>query len=333
MKILISLLFMVTFVLSQDGEISGVVHYNYSYDLKEDAKDSNGFGLSRAYFTYKKNISDELSYTFQTDVGQLKVVNMDEDEPIDTKTQFVAYLKKAYVGWKSPIGKLSIGLQGMNVFNITEKTWGFRFLEKSPMDLHNFSSSADMGIGYSGKINIINYHVTITNGTGYKKSEDDKYKKLATQFVYGEKKLVKNDGYNLGLVYTMESYDISENTTESTTVMSIFGGYASSCPIFASNSFRIGSEYDMMKDSGSDVTSQIMAFYGSYKLSDSIEGLLYYDMYDPDTNTEKDGFNYMILGVNYYATKGLVITPNIRTKTFEEGKATTYFKLNFQFKF
>ena len=326
MKILISLLLMVTFVLSQDGNISGVVHYNYSYDLKEDAKDSNGFGLSRAYFTYKKNISDELSYTFQTDVGQLKVVNMDEDELVETKTQFVAYLKKAYVGWKSPIGKLFIGLQGMNVFNVTEKTWGFRFIEKSPMDLHKFSSSADMGIGYSGKINVINYHVTITNGTGYKKSEDDKYKKLATQFVYGEKKLVKNDGHNLGLVYTMESYDVSENKTESTTVMSLFGGYAK-------NGLRVGGEFDIKTDSGSDVTSQIMAFYGSYKVSDSIEGLLYYDMYDPDTNTEKDGFNYMILGMNYYATKGLVITPNIRTKTFEEGETTTYLKLNFKFKF
>ena len=85
----------------------------------------------------------------------------------------------------------------MNVFNVAEKTWGFRFLEKSPMDFHGFSSSADLGIGYSGKISKVNYSFLVTNGTGYKKSENDEYKKISTQFVYGEKKLVKQDGYNL----------------------------------------------------------------------------------------------------------------------------------------
>ena len=47
----------------------------------------------------------------------------------------------------------------MNVFNVAEKNWGFRFLEKSPMDYHKFSSSADLGIGYSGKLRLINYNL------------------------------------------------------------------------------------------------------------------------------------------------------------------------------
>ena len=79
-----------------------------------------------------------ISYKFQTD--------------IDYKTSPInLYIKNAKVDWNYGKGKLTLGLQGMNMFNVTEKTWGFRFLEKSPMDKYEFSSSADMGIGYSGK--------------------------------------------------------------------------------------------------------------------------------------------------------------------------------------
>ena len=144
------------------------------------------------------------------------------------------------------------------------------------MDFHGFSSSADLGIGYSGKISQVNYSLLVTNGTGYKKSENDKYKKISTQFVYGEKKLVKQDGYNVGLVYTMESDDDYPNATQNKNVMGFFGG-------FAGNGIRLGGEFDTYTNSGTDITQQIIAVYGSYKVSEALECLIYYDMYDPST--------------------------------------------------
>ena len=48
---------------------------------------------------------------------------------------------------------------------------------------------------------------------------------------------------------------------------------------------------------------------------------------------KKNGENYMIAGLNYYPAKGLIITPNVRLTTPEEGEDTTLAKLNFQFKF
>ncbi len=325
MKYCIALILLLTIGISQDGEFSGVVYYNYTYDLTEDAANDDGFALNRVYLTYTKELSKGISYKFQTDINS-------------SATPKEVYLKNAKVDWESRIGKLTIGLQGMNVFNIAEKNWGFRFLEKSPMDMYGFSSSADMGVGYSGKLSIIDYSLMVTNGTGYKNNENNKYKKISAQFVYGEKNLIKNDGFNVGLSYTTETYEREFNKTENQTLIGLFCGYSS-------NGLRVGGEYDMYTHPLYDITetytpndmdqitSQIMAVYTSYKITSKLEGLVRYDMYDPDTDTDKNGANYMIAGLNYYPVKGLIITPNLRLTTPEEGEGITHAKLNFQFKF
>ncbi len=243
--------------------------------------------------------------------------------------RLTAFLKKAQVDWKSPIGKITLGMQGMNMFNVTEKTWGFRFIDKSPMDRYGFSSSADMGIGYSGKMSGISYSVLMTNGSGYKKQENDKFKKLSFNGVYGQPKLVKEDGYNVGMAYSMEPYEVANEESYNKSVMSFFGGYAA-------NGLRVGGEFDMHTDSNEDsFTQQIIAMYGAYKVTGNMEALVRMDMYDPSTDTDDDGITYMIAGLNYYATDGLIITPNIRMTSFENSdvKSTTIFKMNFQFKF
>ena len=114
MKYFIILFTIITIGISQDGEFSGVVHYQYSYDLDDDdlANNDEGFGISRVYLTYTQNLSEGLSYKFQTDINSLA-------------TPKEVYLKNAKVDWESRIGKVTIGLQGMNVFNIAEKTGDF----------------------------------------------------------------------------------------------------------------------------------------------------------------------------------------------------------------
>ena len=343
-KLLLLLLFVAT-ILSQ-GQFSGVTYFNYSYNLTENAENNKGFGLKRVYFTYEQRLSENLSYKFQTDVGQLDVIEIPTSSGWDNdtktqKTQYVTYLKIAKVDWKSPLGQLIIGLQGMNIFNITEKTWGLRFLEKSPMDKYEFSSSADMGIGYIGKFNNLNYSIMFTNGSGYKSSENDKYKKISTQFVYGEKKLVKRDGFNVGSSFSIEPYDYEDDnniiSTKNKTLIAFYGGYAA-------NDFRIGAEFDIHRDDGTDITKQIIAGYMNYKLSDKINILGRLDIFDPWTestddlntnniNEEKDSETNIIAGFNYIPTKGLTITPNIRISIPEDGYNTTLFMLNFEFKF
>ncbi len=312
-----------------EGKISGTGFFNYTSDLTDgvSGSDKSSFGFDRVYFTYKNSVSDNISFKFQTDVGRFDFVDEDDDGNaiVGGKSHLFAYIKKAQLDWKTPISKITLGMQGMNVFNVTEKTWGFRFIEKSPMDKHKFSSSADMGIGVSGKFSNVSYSLLSTNGAGYKKEESDAFKKTSIQLVYGEKKLVKKDGFNIGTSLTFEPYHDGEDYMKS--VMAFFGGYAGS-------GFRVGAEFDTKTDSKTELSEQIIAFYGSYKFTDVFEGLVYIDMYDEDTATDEDGETYIIAGLNYYPTKGLTITPNVRLKSFEDGSdGETVFKMNFQFKF
>ena len=297
-------------VIFAKGEITGVSYFDYTYDLMENATNDEGFALTRVYLTYKNDISKDVSFKFQSDIDyKISPANL--------------YLKKAQLNWKSPVGKITLGMQGMNIFNVTEKNWAFRFIEKSPMDKHGFSSSADMGIGYYNRISKFSYNLLITNGVGYKRQEDDKWKKISLQTVYGQKNIDKEGGFNLGTSFSYERYS-SGNGPSSIIVGSFFGG-------LKLNRFRIGGEFERKKNIQ---TEQIIAFYSSYKIIDNLEGLVYLDMYDPDTDSGGNFETYTILGFNYYPTKGLIISPNFRLTSFEsESESKTLFKVNFQFKF
>ena len=90
----------------------------------------------------------------------------------------------------------------MNMFNVQEKTWGNRFLKKSAMDEFKFSASADLGFAITQKLGPVTASVLMSNGEGYKESDVDDENKISVQLVMGEQKLNKQDGYNLGLVYS-----------------------------------------------------------------------------------------------------------------------------------
>jgi len=295
------------------AEINGLAFYDYEYNLSKEVfgAEKNSFSFKRVYFTYKSLISDDLSFTFQTDVGNIG------DDP-----GLTSYLKKAQLNWNGPLN-ISLGMQGMNMFNVKENNWGFRFIEKSPMDKHKFSSSSDMGIGISGNKNNLSYNLLITNGSGYKKQETDAYKKTSIQFVYGDKKLNDKYGINLGTAFSHEPYSINDTRK----VISFFNG-------FANNKLRVGSEYDLKIDTGLNNTEQIIAFYSSYQLNNNFEGLVFIDIYDPDIKLNQNLETYMIFGLNYNPTKGFILSPNIRMNFYENVNVNEkILKINFQFNF
>jgi len=184
----------------------------------------------------------------------------------------------------------------MNVFGVQEKNWGYRDLEKSPMDLHKFSSSADMGIGFYSSLNEnIHYSFLYTNGEGYKNTESNEYKKFSGQLYFGEKKLSGNDGYNAGAIFTIEPTD-----DETETVFGVFGGYSG-------NSLRFGAEFDRYTDAAETV-AQIIAFYGNYRINNKLQAYAYFDLYDSDVDDDADATSYTIAGVKYNVEKGLAIS-------------------------
>jgi len=301
----ILLLVSITGFMFAEGKIGGVTYFDYS-----NTEETTEFNLKRQYFGYGGEVSDQVSYKILFDVGRY-----------DSDTRLTTYLKKAQINYNSSFGKFNFGLIGMNTYNIQEKNWGYRFIEKSAIDKNKFSSTADIGIGFSKSLlDNLNLSLLFVNGEGFKKPQGDKYHKIAFNATYGEGNLNKNDGYNAGVVFTTESTD-----ADPTTMTSVFGG-------FAGMGLRIGGEFDMQSKGGSE--SNIISVSANYSLRDNIDFFARYDIFDVDTSSDNDGENYLVTGVVLTCDGGISVAPNLRITSYENGsESETEYKVNFQFKF
>ncbi len=319
--LLVSFLILLSTSWAAEG-ISGKIYYDWTYDNTSEPAGYNEFSIKRLYFTYEKSIADEMKVVLATDII----------EPINDNAWF-SYQKYAYLQWNTSMGDLVFGLQGMNVFNIAEQNWGYRYIEKSPMDAHKFASSADLGLGFKKTFSDqIHLHLTAVNGGGYKKTETDKYKKMALQLVYGELNLQKKSGYNAGVVLSSEAFDYGVTDTtvgeaKNSSLLAIFGAYAN-------NAVRIGGEFDQLSNNGSQITKHILAFYADYRVTKQMSLYGRYESYDPDVDSNDDGDNTIIAGLNYSPGKGFNVAPNFHYSVPESGDAgMSTFGVNFEFKF
>ena len=297
--------------LFAETNISGKVFYNYTTNL--DKERNNAFNMKRAYLTFANDVSETVSYTVTYDMGSN-----------NGGSAHTAFLKVAMIKWNTSLGNVSIGMQGLNMFKTMENTWGHRFIQKMPMDTYGFSPSADLGIGITHGFGAISTSALVTNGGGYKKAESDSHKKFSFHAVFGEPKLNKNDGFNIGTSFSIEPYDIDSVTTENTNVMGTFAGYGGL-------GFRGGLEFDTKQQN--DITSQIICLYGTYKISDKLFLLARLDQVEGNTSVKENGIQVIIAGVHYGLEKGLTVAPTFRMTTMEGGETENAIVVNFQFQF
>ena len=295
----------ITGFMFAEGKIGGVTYFDF---ISSD--DSTAFNFQRQYFGYGGYVSDQVSFKILFDVGRS-----------DSDTRLTTYLKKAQVNYKSSFGKFNFGLIGMNTYGIQESNWGYRFIEQSAIDKYKFSATADIGVGFSRSlIDNLNLSLLFVNGEGFKKPQGDKYHKIAFNATYGEGNLNKNDGFNGGLVYTMENTD-----TTATTMTSLFGG-------FAGMGLRLGGEYDMLTIGS--VESNIISVSANYAVRDKIDIFARYDMVDDNDDANKNGKNYLVTGIVLTCDGGIYVAPNMRMTTSEDASdSSTEYKVNFQFIF
>ena len=310
MKKIISLITILSLCLSNDGTISGVTYFDYN-----NSEEVSSFNFKRQYFNYSIKKSDDLKFKVVFDVGRTNKLD-GEDNRLD------AFLKKAQIDYDCNWWTTSWGIIGTNTYGVQEKNWGYRFIEKSPLDLNGFASTADLGIGFSKTLQS-NIHLSLqfVNGEGYKKPQSDKHHKTSLNITYGEQNISKNTGYNAGMVYSTENTDL-----DPITMTSVFGGYAA-------DKFRFSLEYDMLSSNGDEHT--LTSFTSNFKYSDKINVFARYDLIDDNNEDDMNGENYLIAGLTLDCGNGFIIAPNVRVKSFEDETAESEneYKISFQFKF
>lgn len=318
------------------GKFSGQVFADYFYNVARDTgfsdlsnaavegpKDFQGFVLRRATLNYDKDISEKFSARFR----------LEADSKSNTSNNRIGvFVKDAYLKWKNIFdgSDLIFGIQPTFSFEVAEKYWGYRSLEKTVQDLRGYVASRDFGIALRGKLSEtgnVNYSVMIGNNSG-NSAETDKYKRFyaAVDFKPIDNFTVAITGDFKVKPSIKDPNSIRGKMNNNTILGSIFLGYGEK------NKYNFGIETAFQTNQNNwiasiepnpidvrNVNSLAISAFGSYWFTETIAGLIRYDYFDPNIDGlfKFNSRNYFIAGLDIKADKSISIIPNVIFESYE----------------
>ncbi len=185
MLVLMSILMLTTVLQAEElkEKFSGYMFGDYYWVATHHdstIKNSNGFWFRRIYFTYDRPISDAFSVRLRLEMASAGDFSKNS-------SSLVPFVKDAFLKWKiNPNHQLLLGIADVPALGLVESVWGYRFLEKTPLDLQKWASSRDFGVTLQGNLDSqarLKYHFMLGNGSG-EKSEVNQGKKVMAALSY-----------------------------------------------------------------------------------------------------------------------------------------------------
>jgi hypothetical protein len=164
------------------GQIKGymIAEWYYVADhhtgSDDGVKDRNGLWFRRIYLTYNNSLSDKVSMRLRLEMNSSSFGS----------DKLVPAVKDAYLNFKLSGGvQLRAGIFGPPIFGTLEDIWGYRSLEKTPLDLFKWTSSRDFGVSLKGGKKL-KWQAMLAQGSS-NKGEADNGKKLYLSLAYADK--------------------------------------------------------------------------------------------------------------------------------------------------
>jgi hypothetical protein len=266
--------------------VFGNVHYTFN-----DLGNTKAFELTRVYLGYEYFFSKSLSSRVNIDVG----------DPGSGDLQMTAYIKNAFLQYKTEKFTGRIGMISTDQYNLIEKQWGYRYIFKTFQDEYAFGPSADLGaaIEYAPS-KIISFDASVLNGEGYKKLQSDS----AFKYTAGVT-LRPFPGMILRAYTDIMKKDYTQNT------ISLFAGYTY-------KGLKTGVEYSIQKNNkminGHDFSG--ISAWASIRFAEKYSLFARYDNLRSETltgqnnpwNFSKDG-KLFLAGLDYSPVAGIRIAP------------------------
>ncbi len=147
-------------------KISGLAfgdYYDVASNHDEALEGENGFWYRRIYLTFDFEVDEDVDFR----------VRFENSSPGDfsSSSKIEPSVKDAYVRWKPADQSIYMGLSSTPTFGTYEKEWGYRAVEKSPLDLQKMGSSRDFGVAAKGPLDgegKVYYHAMVGNGASTK---------------------------------------------------------------------------------------------------------------------------------------------------------------------
>lgn len=303
-----------------EGKTSAYLFGDYAYVASSNDADldgKSGFVVRRIYFTYDNDISEQFSARVRLEMNQKDFTS--------SRAKMEPVVKDAYLKWKLDRHSLYFGLSGTPTWGLVEKFWGYRWLEKTPLDLHKYGSSRDVGFAAKGALDSeknINYHIMAGHGeSNY--SETDKGKKY-----YASVSFKPTSKTVFELYGDFEDSEGDESNTSSYIVQGFIGlegDFGRAAAMFTYSKAETGEDsFDQ---------NRILSGFVVAKLSEKANGVLRID-HLTNPNASADGVSYLpmydnadnttlvLAGVDFLMAKNVHFQPNIEMVTYGDDVTT-----------
>ena len=304
--------------VGESGTIKGTVFGDFYWiplNHNADLEGNNGFWFRRVRFTYDRELSDSFSSRLRLD--------MSSEGDFITSSKIIPTLKDAYLKWANEGHAIYAGIASVPTWGVVEDVWGYRSVEKTPLDLQGFGSSRDFGIkvqGSLGKGDRVGYNFMFGNGSG-DRNELNRGKKfmLAVNYQLSERWIVEAYG----------DFNGQPNSRNIYTAQGFLG--------YQSERLNFGAlyAYQFRNDTpaAGDLNLNLASAFANYKISDRVKSFLRVDhMFDP--NPSGEGIDYIpfsdqaestliIAGVDLTLDQDIHLIPNIETIIYGENSLGT----------
>jgi len=295
------------------GKLSGYMFGDFYYVASSHNKDiegQNGFWFRRIYFTYDKNISEQFSIRLR--------LELNSPGDFETKAKVEPYAKDAHLRWKKNGHSIILGISPTLTFEYIDKFWGYRSVEKSPLDLLKFNSSRDFGISFKGPLDEsqkVHYAFMLANGSG-SKSEINKEKLAMTAFRFDFSENVTFEAY--------ADWHGYPDHFDRCTFQGFFG--------YKTKNRRIGMQFSRQtRQNGrnnKNLNLEIFSLFYIHNFSDKANGIFRMD-YNFDPIPEGNEISYIpfdtrakskffLVGLEYLLDKNVHIVPNLELIHYSE---------------
>ncbi len=333
--ITIAILFLVTFSSAQDsnGKFSGNMFGDYYYVLQnhdQSLTDFHGYQFRRIYFTYDYKINNDWSTRLR--------LEMSNEFGTDNAIKMSPFVKDAYLKYKTGLQSIILGISPTPTWKTVEKIWGYRSVEKSPLDLQKMGSSRDFGLavhGYFNSSKTFGYSVMFSNGSS-NKQEIDKGKSGMASFRWKPNKELIIEVYG--------DYADKSGYKDWTTLQ----GFVA----YVSKDYRVGLQYANQTREISESESNkfnIASLFFNGRINNNFGYLLRADkMFEPNPKgndiayipfSEDAASTLFIAGLEWSPTKGVSLIPNLeyvlydKTETGVTIENDMYARLTFSWEF
>jgi hypothetical protein len=302
--------------MAGEGKFSAMVFgdaYWMAANHDSTIEDMNGLWIRRFNLTWDQKFDDTWS-------GRMR---LEATQPGDFSTSgtIPAFIKDAWLKWQGGGHSALIGIQPSPTMPLYEDTWGYRSVEKVPVELQGLGTTRDGGIalvGDFGENKTVGYHVMVGNGTHVNAETNTKKKGMASLRIHAGENLV------------LEAYGDYEDRIDSADRYLYFGfaGYQS-------EGTRAGLQYAQQTRLKNEDTAEydlrILSGFFTKGLSEKTWILVRVDR-NMDPNPGGESIQYMpfadtaantffIAGVDFTVAEGVNFIPNVEATMYDDPEA------------